>query len=336
MQAAALVLFYTTQAQQLLVKEGLPASPTHSRPARLSAPGQPGVHAGPPVLPPMWRKSPSSPSLAAPAPQRVPRHRQVWHHAGCTAAKELAGRGEKVKQEQPGRPGRRNGLGQERAPMGELCKATCSSQGQASTFFPLVSNCTQASPMCCPSYVPSSSLYSQRTAVHCGPRYASGQQELPLRKAACTGLGHWRDSGGVQHTLREREGVSPAKGLPSQAAGMVGKKKKGPVAGVRGWTDPGSVHPSPKQGCSELHAGQGTEAGAGSQPCHSSWQIPTPPLASAPGRAPSSHGAGEGPCPICLALPVQPQVPPAASARSTLKVESQPQEPAVAQLLLQC
>lgn len=28
----------------------------------------------------------------------------------------------------------------------------------ASTFFPLVSSCTQASPMCCPSYVPSSSL----------------------------------------------------------------------------------------------------------------------------------------------------------------------------------
>lgn len=38
--------------------------------------------------------------------------------------------------------------------MGELCKAACSSQGQASTFFALVSNCTQASPTCCPSYVP--------------------------------------------------------------------------------------------------------------------------------------------------------------------------------------
>lgn len=161
MQAAALVLFYTTQAQQLLMREELPASPSHSRPARLSAPGQPGVHAGPPVLPPTRRKSPSSPSLAAPAPQRVPRHRQGWHHAGCTAARELAGRGEKVKREQPWRPGRRNGLGQKgRAPMGEPCKATCSAQGPltASTFFPLVSSCTQASPMCCPSYVPSSSL----------------------------------------------------------------------------------------------------------------------------------------------------------------------------------
>lgn len=31
--------------------------------------------------------------------------------------------------------------------MGELCEAACSSQGQASTFFPLMSNCTQASPM---------------------------------------------------------------------------------------------------------------------------------------------------------------------------------------------
>lgn len=118
------------QAQQLLVREELPASPTHSRLARLSAPGQPGAHAGPPVLPPMWRKSLSGPSLATPAPQRVPRHRQGWHHAGCTAARELAGRGEKVKREQPWRPGRRNGLGQKgRAPMGELCKAACSSQG---------------------------------------------------------------------------------------------------------------------------------------------------------------------------------------------------------------
>lgn len=64
--------------------------------------------------------------------KRVPRHRQGWHHAGCTAARELAGRGEKVKREQPWRPGRRNGLGQKgRAPMGELCEAACSSQGQA-------------------------------------------------------------------------------------------------------------------------------------------------------------------------------------------------------------
>lgn len=39
--------------------------------------------------------------------------------------------------------------------------------------------------------------------------------------------------------------------------------------------------------------------------------------------------------PICVAPPVQLQVPPAASARSTPKVESQPQEPAVAQLLSQ-
>lgn len=117
---------------------------------------------------PSW--SPSAPTHAAeeplqpfpgsPCPSRgPPRQRQGWHHAGCTAARELAGRGEKVKREQPWRPGRRNGLGQKgRAPMGELCKAACSSQGQASTFFPLVSNCTQASPMCCPSYVPSSSL----------------------------------------------------------------------------------------------------------------------------------------------------------------------------------
>lgn len=151
------VLYNTSSAAA--GKRGAPCLPTHSRAVRLSAPGQPGVHAGPPVLPPMWQKSPFSPSLATPAPQRVPRHRQGWHHAGCTAARELAGRGKKVKREQLWRPGRRNGLGQKgRAPMGELCKATCSSQGQASTFFALVSKCIQASPLCCPSYVPSSSL----------------------------------------------------------------------------------------------------------------------------------------------------------------------------------
>lgn len=119
---------------------------------------------------------------------------------------------------------------------------------------------------------------SQRTAVHCGPRYASGQQELPLRKAACTGLGQGRDSGGVQHTLRETEGVSPAKGFPNPAAGMLGKKRaSGWCKGLDGSWLRQPVHPSPKQGCSEPHAGQGTEAGAGSQPCHSSWQIPIPP-----------------------------------------------------------
>lgn len=82
-------------------------------------------------------EEPSSPSLAAPALKRIPRHRQGWHHAGCTAARELAGRGGKVKREQPWRPGGRNGLGQKgRAPIGECCEAACSSQGQASTFLP--------------------------------------------------------------------------------------------------------------------------------------------------------------------------------------------------------
>lgn len=192
--------------------------------------------------------------------------------------------------------------------------------------------------MCCPSDVPSSSLY-QRTAVHCGPRYARGQQELPLRKAACTGLGHGRDTGGVQHTLRETEGVSPAKGLPSPAAGVVGGKK-GPVAGVKkGWTDPGSgslLIPAPSRGAQNRM--QAKEQRQGQRPSHATVPgrfLHLPP-ASAPGRAPSSSGAGEGPCPICLAPPVQLQVPPAASARSTPKVESQPQEAAVAQLLSQC
>lgn len=179
---------------------------------------------------------------------------------------------------------------------------------------------------------------SQRTAVHCGPCYASGQQELPLRKAACTGLGQGRDSGGVQNTLREAERVSPAKGLPNPAAGMVGKKK-GPVAGVKGWTDPGSGSlfiPAPSRDAQNRM--QAKERKQGQGPSHATvpGRFPHLPLASAPGRAPSSNGAGEGPCPICLAPPVQLQVPPATAARSTLKVESQPQEPAVAQLLSQC
>lgn len=112
-----------------------------------------------------------------------------------------------------------------------------------------------------------------------------------------------------------------AKGLPSQAAGTVGKK--GPVADVKGWTDPGSAHPSPKQGCSEPHAGQGTEAGAGSQPQHRSWQIPTPPPGLCPRRCTKLQRSCGETMPICVAPPVQLQVPPAAPARSAPKVESQ-------------
>lgn len=99
MQAAALVPFYTTQAQQLLFwgERGLAASPTHSRPARFSAPGQPGAHAGPPcshrTSHPCSRRAPSALPLPwqPPAPRVGPRHRQRWHHAGCTAARDFAG-----------------------------------------------------------------------------------------------------------------------------------------------------------------------------------------------------------------------------------------------------
>lgn len=178
---------------------------------------------------------------------------------------------------------------------------------------------------------------SQRTAVHCGPRYATGQQELPLRKAACTGLGHWRDSGGVQHTLREMEGVSLLKAFPAWQLAWWGKN--GPVAGIKGWTDPGSGSPfipAPSRGAQNRM--QANEQRQEQGPSHTTvpGRFPHLPLAPAPGRAPSSNGAGEGPCPFCLAPPVQLQVPPVTSARSTLNVESQPQEPAVTQLLSQC
>lgn len=111
------------------------------------------------------------------------------------------------------------------------------------------------------------------------------------------------------------------------------------MAGVKGWTDPGSSSlfiPAPSRDV-QNHM-QAKEERQEQGPSHTTvpGRFPYLPLASAPGRAPSSNGAGEGPCPICLAPPLQLQVPPVASARSTLKVKSQPQEPAVAQLLSQC
>uniref|UniRef100_A0A663DMQ2 Arginine vasopressin-induced protein 1 n=1 Tax=Aquila chrysaetos chrysaetos TaxID=223781 RepID=A0A663DMQ2_AQUCH len=66
------ILDNTSPATSVLGRKGLAASPTHSRPAGLSAPGQPGTHAGPPMLPsrlpPMQQKSPSGPSPAPAAP----------------------------------------------------------------------------------------------------------------------------------------------------------------------------------------------------------------------------------------------------------------------------
>lgn len=104
-------------------------------------------------------------------------------------------------------------------------------------------------------------------------------------------------------------------------------KKKGPVAGVKGWTDPGSDSlfiPDPSRGAQNRM--QAKEQRQEQGPSHATvpGRFPHLPLDSAPGRAPSSNGAGEAPCPICLAPSIQLQVLPAASARSTLKVESQP------------
>lgn len=166
---------------------------------------------------------------------------------------------------------------------------------------------------------------SQRTAIHCGPCYASGQQKLPLRKAVCTGLGHGRDSGGVlQHTLTETEWYHLLKAFPAWQLAWWGKK--GPVAVVKGWTDPGSGSlfiPASSRGAQNCM--QAKERRQGQSPSHATVpsRFPYLPPASTPGRAPTSNGAVEGPCPICLAPPVQLQVPPAASARSTLKVKSQ-------------
>lgn len=127
------------------------------------------------------------------------------------------------------------------------------------------------------------------------------------------------------------------KAFPAQQPAWWGKKRaSGWCKGLDGFWLRQPVHPSPKQGAQNCM--QAKEQRQGRGPSHTTvpGRFPRLPLASAPGRAPSSNGAGEGPCPICLAPPVQLQVPPAASSRSTPKVESQPQEPAVAQLLLQC
>lgn len=132
----------------------------------------------------------------------------------------------------------------------------------------------------------------------------------------------------------KRKGCNPLQAFP---AWQLAWRGKGPVAGVKGWTDPGPgslLIPAPGRGAqNHMQAKEGRQG-----PSHTMAPsgFPHLPLGSAPGRAPSSNGAGEGPCPTCLAPPVQLQVPPAAPARSTQKVESQPQEPAVAQLLSQC
>lgn len=175
----------------------------------------------------MWWKNLSGPSLAAPAPQRVLRHRQrlapCWLHSSQGACLE---RGKKSSASSHGDQagemdwGRRGEL-----PWESSAKPPALHRNKPAPLPPYCLTAPKPVPCVVPLMSPPRAS-SQRTSVHCGPRYTSGRQELPLRKAACTGLGHRRDSGGVQHTLRETEGVSPAKGLPSLAAGMVGKKKR--------------------------------------------------------------------------------------------------------------
>lgn len=116
-----------------------------------------------------------------------------------------------------------------------------------------------------------------------------------------------------------------------------GRERKGPVAGVKGWTDPGRgslLIPAPGRDAQNRMQAEGGRQG----PSHATAPdgFPHLPLGSAPGRALSSDGAGEGLCPACLAPPVQLQVPLAAPARTIQKVKSSPLEPVVAQLLLQC
>jgi len=194
----------------------LPHPPTHSRPERLSAPGQPGAHAGPPPLPshlpPMQQKSPSSPSPADPTPAGGPAHRQGWHHAGCTAARELAGsRGKSqaraaMETWQEGWTGAaEGGEGASTHPwplhLGEGAlsyspsQSACFSQGQASTSFPLASNGTQPSPVSCPSHVPSSSPQPENSRSFRSPlrQRAAG---TPPEESSVHGVGaeegHWR------------------------------------------------------------------------------------------------------------------------------------------------
>lgn len=130
-------------------------------------------------------------------------------------------------------------------------------------------------------------------------------------------------------------GYNPLQAFPAWQLARRGRK--GPVAGVKGWTDPGPgslLIPAPSRGAQ--NSMQAREGRQGPSYATAPSGFPHLPLGSAPGRALSSDRAGEGPCPTCLAPPVQLQVPPAAPARSTQKVESQPQEPAVARLLSQC
>lgn len=184
------------------------------------------------------------------------------------------------------------------------------SQGQASTSFPIVSNCTQASPVSCPSSVPSSSPQPENSRSLWSPlrQRAAG---TPPEESSVHGVGaeegqwsraHPRGKGGEYNLLQA---------FPAQQPARCGRKgASGWYEGLDGSRSGQPAHPSPKQGCSELHAGRGR----GRVPATPQLPEDSPhlPLGSAPGRALSSDGAGEGPCPTCLAPPVQLQVPPAA------------------------
>lgn len=159
----------------------------------------------------------------------------------------------------------------------------------------------------------------------------------PPEESSVHGLGHWRDMEEYSTPSGKWRGYHLLKAFPAWQLAWWGKE--GPVAGVKGWTDPSSGSPfipAPSRGAQNRM--QAKEQRQEQGPSHTTvpGRFPHLPLAPAPGRTPSSNGAGEGPCPFCLAPPVQLQVPPVASACSTLKVESQPQEAAVAQLLSQC
>lgn len=96
--------------------------------------------------------------------------------------------------------------------------------------------------------------------------------------------------------------------------------RKGPVAGVKGWTDPGPgslLIPAPSRGAQNRMQAEGGRQGQGSSHTTAPSRFPHLPLGPAPGRAPSSDRAREGPCPTCLAPLVQLQVPPATPAHST-------------------
>lgn len=184
------------------------------------------------------------------------------------------GAGAKAKQEQPWRSGRRDGPGQQRGrrclhpPSSALSswggglqptappRAMCSSQGQASNSFPIVSNCTQASLLSCSSSAPSSSPQPENSRSLWSPlhQWAAG---TPPEESSVHRVGAEEGQWSTAHPQGKGGEYNLLQAFPAQQPSRCGGKGASSLCeGLDGSWSGQPAHPSPKQGCSELHAGR--------------------------------------------------------------------------------